>query len=127
MTLPQAKTVLVVDDEPSVLAFLAALLRLQGLNVIEAAGGPDAIESTCNFNNPIDLLITDIRMHPMDGVELAAEMRKRKPDIPVLFISGYAPDNEIVTQAVLKIKTDYLQKPFVNTVFAVKVRELLAA
>jgi len=101
------------------------VLRELGYTVHEAANGEEAllvIEQTGKQN--IDLLITDLVMPRMGGKELAARMQASHPKTKILFISGYTGEL-VISQGELDPGTDFLQKPFVPSVLARKVREIL--
>jgi CheY-like chemotaxis protein len=97
-----------VDDEPAVRGLFAQALRQAGYEVIEARNGAEAIEVFDREAGTIDLLLTDIRMPFVGGAELATKLRARKPDLRLLFISGYVSHTEVAPDAAL------LQKPFVR-------------
>ncbi len=78
--------ILVIDDEPSVLDVLRKILHLEGYEVITAANGEEGLELFRQF--PCDLVITDMVMPVKDGLQTILELRKERPDIPVLAISG---------------------------------------
>lgn len=88
MILP-AGTVLLVDDEPLVRASTADMLSELGLKVIEAASGKEALAMLA-AEAQIDLIVTDHLMPMMTGAELAANVRRKRPDLPILLVSGYA-------------------------------------
>jgi CheY-like chemotaxis protein len=99
--------VMVVDDEPLVRDFVGTILAASGYNVVGAPSAREAIRMVDAGGSEIDLLVTDIVMPDIDGCELAIRMRQRRPALPVLFISGYQPnDDEAVP------KDCFLQKPF---------------
>jgi two-component system cell cycle sensor histidine kinase/response regulator CckA len=83
--------VLVVDDEPGIRTVLARLLEAWDFKVVEAEGGPAALEAARRLNGAISMVITDVVMPDMDGYELAGAFRTIYPSVPILFISGY-PD-----------------------------------
>lgn len=80
--------ILVVDDEPSLLLTLAANLELEGFDVATAEGGPQALALV--RQQPFDLVLSDVRMPGMNGVELFREIRKLCPNQPVILITAYA-------------------------------------
>ncbi|MBK1635687.1 hypothetical protein CKO19_08060 [Rhodovulum adriaticum] len=103
--------VLLVEDEAPVRAFAARALRLKGHTVLEAACGQDALDLLEEDDLQPDLLITDMVMPEIDGPTLAAEVRFRRPGLPVLFISGHA--EEAAGEARARIEgAEFLQKPF---------------
>src|SRR3990170_4332560 len=86
-------TVLLVEDEDAVRVFGARALRNKGYDVLEARSGESALEIINDKSKTIDLLITDVVMPHMDGPTLIREVRARRPDMKVIFISGYAEDS----------------------------------
>jgi hypothetical protein len=81
--------VLVVDDEPQIREFVSRVLSEAGYRVTTASDGPGAIATVKEDGGP-DLLLTDFRMHQMDGDELAARLRQSLPDLNVLYLTGYS-------------------------------------
>jgi len=124
--LPKGKeTVLLVEDDPSLRALAARVLRYQGYKVIEATNGHEAIGiARENVQEIIHLLLTDVVMPRMGGRELVKRMKTLHSEIRVLFISGYT-EHAITYHAGLKPGTPFLQKPFSPTALAKKVREVL--
>ena len=84
-----SERLLVVEDEPLVRRVAEATLSELGYAVLEARSGVEALELFENDERGVDLLVTDLVMPQMSGRELARRLRKRKPDLPVLFVSGY--------------------------------------
>lgn len=82
-------TILLVDDEPSVLRSTARILERDGYRVFEASDGPQALDLWRNNSGEIDLLITDFRMPGMNGLELATAIDAISPGVEVIFISAY--------------------------------------
>ena len=124
--LPKGKeTVLLVEDDPSLRALAARILRYQGYKVLEATNGHEAIGiARENVQEKIDLLLSDVVMPHMGGRELVKRMKTLHSEIRVLFISGYT-EHAITYHAGLKPGTPFLQKPFSPTALAKKVREVL--
>jgi len=119
------ETVLLVEDEPSVREVAAHVLRDQGYRVLEAANGDEAFRLAQEYaNQEIHLLLADVVLPQMGGRELADRLKALRPDIKVLFISGYT-DNAIVHHGALEAGVAFLQKPFSPTALARKVREVL--
>ncbi len=119
------ETVLLVEDDPSLRALAARVLRYQGYKVLEATNGHEAIGiARENVQERIHLLLTDVVMPYMGGKELVKRMKTLHSEIRVLFISGYT-DHAITYHAGLKPGTPFLQKPFSPTALARKVREVL--
>jgi len=119
------ETVLLVEDDPSLRALAARVLRYQGYKVLEATNGHEAIGiARESIQERIHLLLTDVVMPHMGGRELVKRMKTLQSEIRVLFISGYT-DHTIIYHAGLKPGTPFLQKPFSPTALAQKVREVL--
>jgi two-component system, cell cycle sensor histidine kinase and response regulator CckA len=104
-------TILVVDDDPSVLALLESTLAGVGYRIITADGGWRAVEAYENAPNPVNLLLTDVIMPDLTGPVLAERLRARQPDLPVLFISGFH-DADLVQRFVTAKGFTLLPKPF---------------
>jgi PAS domain S-box-containing protein len=119
------ETVLLVEDEESVRVFASKALEKQGYTVLEARHGRDALLRLAEYGGPIQLLITDIVMPEMSGSELARRLTAERPDLRVLYMSGYA-DGETAVRG-LAAGAAYLQKPFTSDTLARKVREVLGA
>ncbi len=118
------ETILLVEDEESVLEFGANSLRRLGYQVLAETRPERAIERARKHEGPIHLLITDVVMPGMNGRELAQFLSSMRPDIRVLFMSGYTADI-IETRGVLDEGVAFIQKPFRSSQFAAKVREVL--
>jgi len=118
------ETILVVEDEPALRELTCVLLEDAGYKVLESSGVEDALETAKDVQRRIDLLLTDIVMPRMDGRELANQMVALRPDLKVLYMSGY-PDDIIVHRGVLAQGTVLVQKPFTKTTLLRKVRETL--
>jgi CheY-like chemotaxis protein len=103
--------ILLVDDEPQVRESVKRLLVGQGYPVVEASNANDAIRIHDAAPSEIDLLLTDVTMPGMSGYDLAEHLRSRAPDLPVVFMSGYA-EGPVGTGAMAAGKTGYIQKPF---------------
>jgi two-component system, cell cycle sensor histidine kinase and response regulator CckA len=99
----------VAEDDPVVLAFIERLLADAGHEVVGAPHGAEALRLA--LAGQVDLLITDVRMPIMDGWELSARLRRQRPDLPVLFVSGY--DMELSRHAGDRHEAGaFLRKPF---------------
>jgi two-component system cell cycle sensor histidine kinase/response regulator CckA len=117
-------TVLLVEDEEAVRSFAARALRMRGYNVVEASGGEEALEIVKSGNVKIDLIITDVVMPNMDGPTMVRHVKELKPDLAVIFMSGYAEDafrrNDQNSEDI-----HFLPKPFGLKQLAAKVKEVL--
>ena len=119
----RGETVLVVEDEPRVRRMSVSRLSDLGYRVLEAANGPAAL-TLIEAHPEIDLLFTDFVMPGgMTGGDLAREARKRRPDLKVLFTSGYA-EPDLVRRG-LSDGTVWLKKPYTAAEFARRLREIL--
>jgi CheY-like chemotaxis protein len=119
-----SETILVAEDEAGVRKVLCAFLSGYGYTVLEADDGDEATAVAAAHFGPIDLLVTDVVMARVGGAELAKRLAATRPDIRVLFVSGYA-DREVLDPASLGITSSFLQKPFSSESLAAKVREVL--
>lgn len=120
------ETILIVEDEASILRLTARLLRGRGYRVLEASGPDDALRLAAEHDGAIDLLLSDVIMPKMNGRDLAAAVMSRRPSIRYLFMSGY-PSNVIAMRGVVEEGVHFLQKPFSHEQLANKVREVLDA
>jgi DNA-binding NtrC family response regulator len=102
-------TILVVDDEPKLREVLAATLQELGYQTRMAASGAAALEQI--ENDPVDLVLSDLRMPGMSGQELLAELRRRTPNVPVVLMTAYGTVKDAV-QAIKDGAFDYISKPF---------------
>jgi len=90
----QGETVLLVEDEDSVRALAERILLRGGYRVLEARGGGEALLICERHSEPIDVLLTDLVMPQLSGTELAERIRRLRPDIKILYMSGYADIGE---------------------------------
>jgi len=117
-------TVLLVEDEDAVRLFGARALRNKGYKVLEARSGEAALEIVSEHMDEIDLVISDVVMPRMDGPTLIKELRGRRPELPVIFISGYAED-AFRKRVDAGEEAHFLMKPFTLKQLAAKVKEVL--
>jgi nitrogen-specific signal transduction histidine kinase len=118
------ETILVVEDDPAVRGLVHEALRLSGYDVLVARHGIEALLTGTKHMGPIHLLLTDVVMPQMSGPEVAEKLTVVRPDIKVLYMSGY-PDHPVFSQGGVKRGTAFLQKPFTPNVLTQKVREVL--
>jgi two-component system cell cycle sensor histidine kinase/response regulator CckA len=117
-------TVLVAEDEPIILAFVAKILRANGFRVLEASDGVDALQQVQRDARSIDLLVTDVRMPRMDGIALTRALTEKNGPVPVLFISGYTFDLEYNDAAASSVCV-FLAKPFTRKALLAAVEKCL--
>jgi hypothetical protein len=121
---PRGETVLVVEDEAPLREVTKRIFARNGYHVITAGSGPEATEIVRGYQGEIHLLVTDVVMPHMLGKELAAEILAIKPDIGVLFISGYAQP-VLTSQGMLDPDAALLEKPFSEAGLMDKVAQVL--
>jgi signal transduction histidine kinase len=117
-------TVLLVEDEDSVRMLLDSVLTLRGYTVLQAAGGPAALRLAEAHDGPIHVLLTDVVMPEMTGWQLAARLTALRPDLRVLYMSGYTDDPALPLAC--DGAASFLAKPFSPDTLVAKVGELLA-
>lgn len=119
------ETVLLVEDEPLVRAMVARVLEDEGLTVLEAANGEEALRlAEKRMAGSIDLLLTDVVIPRMGGIELAEQFKVYHPDTRILLTSGYT-DEAVIQHGALDPDTLFMQKPFLPIDLLHKVREVL--
>jgi PAS domain S-box-containing protein len=119
-----AETVLLVEDEPALRDLIKIALKGAGFTVLAAPNPADALNLSRNHTGALHLLLTDVIMPGMDGPALAKQVQKERPDIKVLFMSGYAT-NFIMHDGVVDPGTNFLEKPFHPRTLLNRVREVL--
>jgi DNA-binding response OmpR family regulator len=100
------------------------VLESCGYRVILTGGGREGLDAVRGFDGPIHLLLTDVVMPGLSGREVAREACRVRPDMRVLYISGYT-DDAIVSRGILMPGVEFLHKPFTRQSLARKVREIL--
>jgi PAS domain S-box-containing protein len=118
------ETILLVEDEPSILRMTRMMLERKGYTVLTATTATEAMEKAKNHSISIDLLMTDVVMPEMNGRDLAVKLMELYPNIKLLFMSGYTAD-VIARQGVLDDGVAFIQKPFSMAGMTAKVREVL--
>ena len=118
------ETVLIVEDEDGVRELIWKILTDHGHTVLEARHGRDALTVAAGYNHPIHLLVTDVVMPEMGAGELVDRLITKRPNLKVLFISGYTND-EVLRRGVSRSDSAFIQKPFVGLELMQKVRGLL--
>ena len=120
------ETILVVEDLAALRSVSATTLRRLGYTVLEAGDGEEALELATSYDGTIDLLFTDVIMPKMNGKVLAEKLKSERPQLEIIFASGYA---DLLTVRDLASRDDvrFLQKPFEPSMLAINVREMLDA
>jgi PAS domain S-box-containing protein len=118
------ETILLVEDESGVRAFLKRVLQRFGYRVIEANSGEAALTLLRAYPSPVHLLLTDLVLEGMDGTELAGYVTRERPYVRVLFMSGYPQGLESIAGD-LDPSIHLLKKPFTSQALLTKTRELL--
>jgi DNA-binding response OmpR family regulator len=115
------KTILLADDDGNLRKFVSTLLIELGYNLIVAADGKEALEKALAFGGKIDLLLSDVEMPAMTGIELAIQLNRARPETRILLISGL--DSGML---VLNNGWQFLPKPFVADMLRDRIRDFLA-
>ncbi len=118
-----SETILLVEDEAGVRGYVRHILERNGYRVVEASNGLEAIETLHRLTVPIHLLLSDVVMPEMGGVELAGQFTTLHPGVPILFMSGY--NDKLWMQQDLSVK--HIQKPFASVLLLARIREVLDA
>lgn len=121
----RGETILVVDDDPTVRHIVALSLESYGYRVLEAESGADALGLCRIHAGPIHMLLTDMVIPGMNGLELARQVMELRPDVHIMVMSGLV-DNSIILNSSLKPNTPFFHKPFSMEELAAKVREILS-
>jgi two-component system NtrC family sensor kinase len=117
--------ILLVEDDPAVRRTVETLLRRYGYDLVVAQDGQDAVEKFQLHQDRIQLVVTDVVMPRMSGKQAVAEMRRLRPELKVLYTSGYTSD-VIQGRAQLEAGVELLMKPYLPAALAQRVEEMLA-
>ena len=119
-----SETILIVEDDDKVRNLVCEILEPQGYSILEAENGIEALRVSEEHGDQIHLMIADVIMPKMGGRELAERLRPLRPDMKVIYMSGYT-DNAILHHGVLSPGIEFLQKPISSEALKRKVREVL--
>lgn len=125
--LPSKGVVLLVEDESSVRTLLRRMLEIHSLTVLAVESPEDAIAVSISSEDPIDVLLTDLQLPGMSGMELAVRVRELRPSLPVVFMSGYPRDVAFGCFMREFSKEEFLQKPFTPAQLGETIRRALTA
>lgn len=120
------ETILLVEDDASVRRTVGEMLRRLGYRVLAFPAPSQALSFVAESNEPIHLLMTDVVMPKVGGPELARQLKARRGDLKVLFMSGHAGESK-VNEHLARPGSGYLQKPFTQDALAARIRELLVS
>jgi CheY-like chemotaxis protein len=121
-----SETILLVEDDEAVRDLTAKMLRKLGHTVLAAACGAEAIEIVKAYAHPIALLLTDVVMPKMNGRQVADHLLQLRPDLKVLYLSGYT-DHTVMRHGVPESGAEFLPKPFSREALGKKIRRVLKA
>jgi two-component system, cell cycle sensor histidine kinase and response regulator CckA len=119
-----AETILVVEDEEAVRKLVQMVLERDGYSVLAVEQGGEAIALSEDAHQHIDLLVADLNLPDMSGRELAQRVRINRPEMKLLYMSGYG-DTAVAEWGIVPQGMLFLAKPFTPSALAAKVRELL--
>jgi two-component system cell cycle sensor histidine kinase/response regulator CckA len=119
-----SETILLVEDEEPLRKLCAEFLEQLGYRMLTASNGKEAVALVEGYSGKIDLLITDVVMPGLPGPELAEALLALRPDLKVIFISGYAAGS-LAPNGILKPGTVLVNKPFTIRALTAKLREVL--
>ncbi|MFA5808181.1 MAG: response regulator [bacterium] len=118
-------TILLVEDSDVVREVIARMLEDVGFTVLKASGGEEALSLSRRGDVPFDLLLTDIVMPEMGGVELADRVAAEQPGARILFMTGYA-EEVVVNEGILGKHRECIGKPFTQEQITKRVRKILS-
>ena len=123
-SLGSGEVVLIVEDEPDVMRMAVRALREAGYTVLEASGGREALDILIEAGERIRLVVTDVVMPAMTGRELVSRIAEFRPNLPVIFMSGYT-DEDVIRRGLMERGRRFLQKPFSPDTLARQVHQAL--
>ena len=122
MPVPGTETILIIDDESAVLKMAQAMLARYGYAVIATASGKEALTTLRRRPDlKIDLALVDVVMQDMAGPEVAREIHCLRPSLPILFMTGFPDQHQILTAQKLSV----LYKPFTSVSLVRRIRDIL--
>ena len=118
------ETILLVDDNEPVRASTGGILKLRGYQVLQAASGMEALKIAEEYSGPIQILIADVMMPEMTGMELARRLKSKRPQVKVLYMSGFSEET-VRRESTFDPATSFIQKPASASILIQKIRDLL--
>ena len=118
------RTILLVEDDDAVRQVTRRILERAGYTVVEASSGQEALEVLDRTEDPIDMVLSDVVMPELDGVEFAEELRARTPELPLVFMSGYSEGG--LHGDIHELANGFLQKPFTQDDLLTRIRSTVA-
>lgn len=117
---PNGKTILLAEDEQQVRSFVLAMLQNNGYNVIVAVDGQEALEKSRQHKDTIHLLLSDVEMPNMTGIELATQVQIDRPEIRILLMSGMTSGMLLLNEG-----WQFLPKPFMASLLKERIQHLI--
>lgn len=117
--------ILVVEDEDDVRRMAERILGAGGYSVLSASGGKEALEICRRAEQPVSLMLTDVIMPKMLGTELVAQVKLMRPDLPVIYMSGYSHEVLAPETLVRQKDVDFIEKPFNAAKLLQNIKRLL--
>jgi PAS domain S-box-containing protein len=114
------ETILLAEDEPGVRKYVREVLQMHGYHVLEAENGAEAMNAACRYAGPIHLLLTDVIMPELGGIDLAEKFTSIRPGTPVLLMSGYTD-----RVARRELAGAFIEKPFTPAALLGRIREMM--
>lgn len=118
-----SETILVVEDAEAIRGMVCAMLAQQGYQCLEASDGMDALRLLNENSGPVHLVLTDVVMPKMTGVDLGKCLVRLRPELPIIFMSGYSDDPMV--RNFERMPPIFLAKPFIAATLLEKVRQAL--
>jgi DNA-binding NtrC family response regulator len=119
-----SETILLVEDETTILNVIPIMLESMGYTVLTAATPGEAMDVAREHSQDIHLVLTDVVMPEMNGLDLAGKLLSLYPNLKCLFMSGYT-DDVIAHHGILADRVNFIQKPFSKQVLSMQVRKIL--
>jgi len=120
-----SETVLLVEDEAAVRRCVREYLTAQGYTVLEAVNGEEALKVSRAYCGPIQIMLTDVVMPQMSGPKVAEQLAAERPQMKILFASGYA-ESTVLRHGKIDVTAQFIEKPFSLSALASKIHDALA-